>query len=48
MNWWYVLYFSLLTLAFVKSDWTGIFSDEPMDCTHAWEENHCYVCGIDR
>ena len=25
----------------------GLFSHE-IDCTHSWENDHCYVCGEDR
>jgi len=44
---WYIYCFALGWLI-AKSDWSGMFSDAPMDCTHAWENNHCYVCGDDR
>jgi hypothetical protein len=43
---WVALWFAFLGWAFAKSDWKAVMA--PMDCTHAWENDHCYVCGEDR
>ncbi len=43
---WYLYWFALGWLV-AKSDWKGLMSPD-MDCTHAWQNNHCYVCGEDR
>jgi hypothetical protein len=45
---WVALWLATLGVLFVKSDWRGVFGGAPMDCTHAWENDHCCVCGEDR
>lgn len=44
---WYIYWFAM-GWVIAKSDWSGLLSRAPMDCTHAWQNNHCYVCGENR
>jgi hypothetical protein len=46
MGW--VIYSFILGWVIAKHDWSDLFSEAPMDCTHAWENNHCYACGVNR
>jgi hypothetical protein len=46
MGWYIYCFFMGWVIA--KADWSGMFSGAPVDCTHAWQNNHCYVCGDDR
>lgn len=43
---WVALWFAVLGWLIAKSYWGGLGA--PMDCTHHWENDHCYVCGEDR
>lgn len=46
MGW--IIYFFIIGWFIGQHDWSDLRSGVPMDCTHAWENNHCYVCGDNR
>ena len=46
MGW--AIYSFVLGWLVAKADWSGLLSRAPMDCTHDWENDHCYVCGDNR
>jgi hypothetical protein len=43
---WVIAYSMMLGWMIGKVNWREVLA--PMDCTHAWENDHCYVCGEDR
>jgi hypothetical protein len=43
---WFIYWF-ILGVYIGRHDWSDLLKNE-IDCTHAWRNDHCYVCGKDR